>query len=747
MQSFRSSPNRSVLIGLAVIGAAVLLSSEHVAAQPPQGHKLKMAAAQAAGPNSVTQDFGNIAVVVDNGVMVTSRNLFDLNGRSLRFTPVSGAAFTVSSSSSTLEPDFGPALTFGYPGATAFPGDDDTQEVGFVAGFPFFGNTYTSVWVNTDGNVTFGEPEFASDDRDKAKLVLGPPRVAAYLIDVNPNNPSNPGGSGTIHAAVKTSPDRLVVTWNAVADFQGGVSSTFQIVLEASGVIVVTIDHADPVASYGVTGIAEGYGEGPFLNVDLSGSTPATAAGAIMEAFAAYAQLNTVQTAREFYKTHPDKFDFLVNFTEFPVDGCCYSASVSNQTHGISTPLNGANGQPFFATTVYDNSSAYGSAGELEQVVFLANMPELAYPSDLVNPTVAPYSPSLNVIEVGPASGWPTTLDGQTMAQVRGGSTLLPDDGEFSRFFPRPNGLFWVWTQSPMSTMAHEVEHRWGLFLRFVHPTEGANSLGAYDLLGRDLGHWSYFMNAAVPAAQFGGAPRTSGMEGNTILDLGPIASYGGTPTNLAPGEHVFVTASNQLMDGYNHLDQYVMGMRRASEVDPFWYVDDPQSITTGQSLDVFNPSNPLSSYDTMRGWLSQGGIVFKGRRIDLSIDDIKDYEKDREGGANPQGKRFWGPKNNLTVRYFSSTGHVDPAGDATVVLSSNERELGDEADMIDGQRKPVDVKTMAFILVVRSGDPSSHLPAINRLDTFRQTWMAYGNGPASGGRGRFDTRLSPPVY
>lgn len=168
----------------------------------------------------------------------------------------------------------------------------------------------------------------------------------------------------------------------------------------------------------------------------------------------------------------------------------------------------------------------------------------------------------------------------------------------------------------------------------------------------------------------------------------------------------------------------------------------------TGQSLDGFDPSDPLSGYDTMRVWLTQGGgIVFKGKRVNLTLQDVKDYEKDREGNANPHGKRFWGPKNNLPVKYFSSNRRVDPAGDATVLLSASERELGDEADMIDPQGKPVDVKTMAFVLVVKSGDPASHGPAISRLDAFRQVWEAYGNGIASAGRGKFDTRLNPPVY
>jgi hypothetical protein len=290
-----------------------------------------------------------------------------------------------------------------------------------------------------------------------------------------------------------------------------------------------------------------------------------------------------------------------------------------------------------------------------------------------------------------------------------------------------------------MSAMTHEIEHRWGVSLKFVHPTKGADGLDAYDLLGRDAAHWSYFVNAALPPAQFGGVPRCPGMEGNAIVDLGTPATWNGFPTNLAPGERVFQTPPDQLMEGCGELDQYLMGLRRASEVAPFWYVDEPVSIRTGQSLDVFNPTNPLSSSDSMRVWLPQGGIAFKGRRVDLTIQSIKDYEKLRERSENPKG--------NLRVRYFRDTRQVDPAGDASVTLSEADRELGDEADRIGPDGKPVDVKTVAFILVVPSGDPGSHNAAIGRLDEFRRTWEAYINGPGTAGRGRFDTRLDPPVW
>ena len=74
---------------------------------------------------------------------------------------------------------------------------------------------------------------------------------------------------------------------------------------------------------------------------------------------------------------------------------------------------------------------------------------------------------------------------------------------------------------------------------------------------------------------------------------------------------------------------------------------------------------------------------------------------------------------------------------------------IGDEIDRdAAGAAKP-DVKTMAFILLVRQGPPQSaaHAAAISQVDNFRRTWKTYANGPATGGRGRFETSLNPSIY
>jgi hypothetical protein len=742
---------RGASFAVGVVALAALCAAPARAAGANSKKPIKPAA-QAAGPAAVSEDVGEIAVIVDNGLMVTPRNLFDLSfSTTLRFDPAAAGKFTVTRSSGVLDTSFGPELTFGYPAATLYPGDDDTQEVAFAAGFPFFGTTYSSVWVNVDGNVTFGAPEFASDNRDKAKHVLGPPRISAFLHDWNPKNSFTPTGHGSIHAVVKSNPARLVITWNGVSDWDNGgnprdSTNTFQLVLFGTGAASVTIANVQ-FPDYGVIGIAQGGGQGPFQVVDYSTlpSPQTIQGGAIMEAFTTLTTMSDVQASREFFRSHGDKYDFIVMLTDFPVAGPPHVAGVRNDTHGIGVPLDSRNGQPR-RDTVFDDTALWGSGGELEAAIFMSDVGLLpTNPDSIVNPPIEDYKPTANLMDAFEIFGGPVTLDGQTMSRIRIGGTLPEDDGEYSSLFPH-GGAYSYGLADNLVILAQETLHRWAAALRFVHPTKGVG-FDSYDLLGREIGHWSYFFNSATAPGKFPDAPRCSAMEGNAITDLGAISTYKGRAVALAAGERVFEVPVNALFDGYCALDEHLMGVRRADEVGPFFYVDDPTSIYTGQTLDGFDPSNPLNTSVTMRGWQPMGGIAFKGKRVDLTMKNIQDYEAMREGNANQKGKRFWGPKGNLKVRYLSSTGRVDPNGDASVTLDEAARELGDEADRIDSSGKPVDVKTMAFVLVVKSGTPLSHSTAIAQADVFRRVFQTYVNGPATGGRGKFDTSLNPAVH
>ena len=66
--------------------------------------------------------------------------------------------------------------------------DDDQELFTFPGGFtfPFFGQVYDRVTVNTDGNLTFGAGDSEITPRDEGRFVSGPPRIAPLFTDLNP---------------------------------------------------------------------------------------------------------------------------------------------------------------------------------------------------------------------------------------------------------------------------------------------------------------------------------------------------------------------------------------------------------------------------------------------------------------------------------------------------------------------------------------------------------------------------------
>ena len=591
-------------------------------------------------------DVGEIAVIPDNGRIFSEprpESRFDLPpGAGIRFSPVANG-FELTRLDAALEPSAGELLPLG---------DDDSREIALPFAFPFLGRTYTSVHVNSDGNVTLRQADTSLDPRDAARLVGGPPRIAPLLRDLNP------AAGGAVRVAVE--PDRMVVTWERVPTFGTTRVSTVQSILTRAGEVTLAYGAVDE--PFGVAGVAEGGDALPFTELDLSADLPTRArGGAIFEEFAPAItaperRLIAFNAALEFYATHPDHYDYLVVFTEQPqqLAGGAFAqhTSVRNATRGL--------GRPVFDTGF--------PARELESILNM-NQIGLYWPDagKLENPPIRKF-------RFAPGATSPLGPPGR--------------DGTSSRarwFGTAPQGgAFTMGLHSGMSLLAHEVGHRWLAYARHRDPVSGQTS----DLLLDDEGpgqHWNFFHDTRAPAEQFGGDPRASAMEGNAIADLG----LGRAPCAV-PGHSPFVTEPDELHDGYSQLDQYLMGLRPASEVAPFFYVEDPRLADTGISI-FFG-----------RSFLAESALPLCGRRVDVTVDDIRAVE----------GRRV--------------------------------PEFGDEDDMGTGR----DVKTMAFVLVVddESQRADAHAAAIAQVDAVRRAWERYFP-KATGGRGRFDTRLRPPVH
>jgi hypothetical protein len=297
------------------------------------------------------ENAGNVAVLYDAGDLIIAPNVFDLRGSGLRFTPNAAGGYDVNHQ---------PLAFRATPGAPLVLGDDDSRRSPLPFVFTFYRKPREAVFVNSDGNLTFEDGDSASSPRNVTRLLAGPPRVAAFLADLD----STRGGR------IVTSSDRGVftVTWCAVNGFDSDQTATVQVSLLSDGSIEMQFGEQTTLGD-AVVALSPGHTE-EFTAVDLSANgLNAGAAAAVGERFAVASEVDTVAVARRFLATHADMFDDLVVFTDRRLrqDAFAVETGVKNDIRGIHIPN-------------FDLSAEHGSAGRLQSI---QNMDFLGkYPDD-----------------------------------------------------------------------------------------------------------------------------------------------------------------------------------------------------------------------------------------------------------------------------------------------------------------------------------------------------------------------------
>src|SRR5262249_22817382 len=95
-----------------------------------------------------SQDVGEVAVIEDTGDLMIKPNPVDLGDVGLRFTANGRGGYDVSTTSYGFRQPLGSSMALT---------DDATQEVALPFAFTFYGASRDHVFVNSDGNLTFGE--------------------------------------------------------------------------------------------------------------------------------------------------------------------------------------------------------------------------------------------------------------------------------------------------------------------------------------------------------------------------------------------------------------------------------------------------------------------------------------------------------------------------------------------------------------------------------------------------------------
>src|SRR5215204_672662 len=202
-------------------------------------------------PAPLSADVGEIAVIQDEGDLILPANPYDVRSTGLRFTR-NGASYSLSRVDGNFRSTLGNRVTLT---------DDDSANVTIPFSFPFYGTAQTSAFVNSDGNITFGEEDKSSTERNVARLLTGPPRVAPFFTDLDPT-------TGTGRIFVNAASDQYTVTWCGVRAFDSTRVVTAQTTLFPDGSVEMKYGDTINVAET-VVGVSPGH-TGNVAVVDLS---------------------------------------------------------------------------------------------------------------------------------------------------------------------------------------------------------------------------------------------------------------------------------------------------------------------------------------------------------------------------------------------------------------------------------------------------------------------------------------------
>ncbi len=310
------------------------------------------------------RDIGDIAIIDTSNGVVADPNPFDLAGTSLLFAPAA-SGYSVTPGGRSIA---GEALANGLPLALE---DDDFREVRLPFAFPYFGKRHDVVFVHSDGNLTFEEPDARSTGRNFSRAFVGPPRILPLFTDLDP---SKPGAAISVYSVA----DQVAFSWQAVPTYQDsgiGPRQTFQAVLFADGRVAFLYDAAVAVPG-AVVGIFPGRLEGDPTPADMSLGLDEPAAGAAAEIFTNRLELDCFAASQQFFRNHDDVYDFVVFFNDIGLSNgpgsFAFEVNVRNEARGI--------GDLLFDDPVFDFGVDFGSPRRLSS--FLNMGPLSNYPTD-----------------------------------------------------------------------------------------------------------------------------------------------------------------------------------------------------------------------------------------------------------------------------------------------------------------------------------------------------------------------------
>ena len=147
-----------------------------------------------------------------------------------------------------------------FGGEPVFLGDEDNVEIPLPEPFRYLGEEYSTVFLNSNGTLTFEEPTAAPGGNDflvgVPAFLNGPPRIAPYWADLDPTGTFGFGTPGFYF--VETTPDTLHVHGVSLSEFFASSPNYFSVNLHKDGWLA--FDYGVTARDDALVGVTEGRG-------------------------------------------------------------------------------------------------------------------------------------------------------------------------------------------------------------------------------------------------------------------------------------------------------------------------------------------------------------------------------------------------------------------------------------------------------------------------------------------------------
>ena len=177
-------------------------------------------------------------------------------------------------------------FTFWSAPTTIAVSDDGSVNVPLPFTFTFYGVNYTDVYVNMNGNLTFGTGD-SDFTESEAEFLADQPRIAGLWDDLEPQSMGAQSGNTVRLRSINQGTDQLIVEYINVGEYLSGAgatgANTMRIIIKEDNSIL--IEYRDTDLEDCIVGISPGNGISASSERDLSSNGFYSSSGAIFEQF------------------------------------------------------------------------------------------------------------------------------------------------------------------------------------------------------------------------------------------------------------------------------------------------------------------------------------------------------------------------------------------------------------------------------------------------------------------------------